>query len=108
MSDLWFAIAAVLEIGGCFMFWLWLRMGRSPLWSLPAIVILALFAAALTRVEAAYAGRAFAAYAGIYVIASLLWLIVSERTRPTASDLLGSALCLAGTIVIMLGGKSAA
>ena len=105
MSYLWFTIAAVLEISGCYLFWLWLRMGRSPLWILPAIVILALFAAALTRVETAYAGRAFAAYAGIYVIASLLWLIVSERIRPSAADLLGSGLCLAGTIVIMLGGR---
>ena len=105
MSYLWFALAAILEISGCYMFWLWLRMGRSPLWSLPAIVILALFAAALTRVETAYAGRAYAAYAGIYVMASLLWLIVSERIRPTVFDLVGSGLCVAGTVVIMLGGR---
>jgi len=108
MSYVWLAIAAVLEISGCFMFWLWLRMGRTPLWSLPAIVTLALFATALTRVEVAYAGRAFAAYAGIYVIASLTWLLLSERTRPTPFDLIGSALCLAGTIVIVLGGRTAA
>jgi small multidrug resistance family-3 protein len=108
MSYIWFAIAAALEISGCFMFWLWLRMGRSPLWILPAIVMLALFATALTRVEIAFAGRAFAAYAGIYVIASLLWLLVSERVRPTAFDLLGSGLCLAGTIVIVFSGKAAA
>jgi small multidrug resistance family-3 protein len=108
MSYVWFAIAATLEISGCFMFWLWLRMGRSPLWILPAIVVLALFASALTRVEVAFAGRAFAAYAGIYVIASLMWLFLSERVRPTPLDLLGSALCLAGTIVIVLGGKAVA
>ena len=108
MSYVWFAIAAILEISGCFMFWLWLRMGRSALWSLPAIVILALFACALTRVEAAFAGRAFAAYAGVYVIASITWLLVAEQTRPTAFDLLGSALCLSGTLVIMLGSKVAA
>ncbi len=107
MSYFWFAVAAVLEIAGCFMFWLWLRMGRSPLWVLPAVIVLALFAAALTRVDAAFAGRAFAAYAGIYVIASLIWLMASERVRPSAFDLLGSALCLAGTIIIMLGGRAA-
>ena len=107
MSFVWFAIAAVLEIAGCFMFWLWLRMGRSPLWALPAVIALALFAMALTRVDAAFAGRAYAAYAGIYVIASLGWLMASERVRPTASDLLGCALCVAGTIVIMLGNRAA-
>jgi small multidrug resistance family-3 protein len=108
MSYLWFAIAAILEIAGCFMFWLWLRMGRSPLWSLPAIIILALFACALTRVEVGFAGRAYAAYAGVYVLASLTWLILSERVRPTAFDLVGSGLCLAGTMVIMLGAKTVA
>jgi small multidrug resistance family-3 protein len=107
MNYVWFALAALLEISGCFLFWLWLRMGRSPLWALPAIVILALFAAALTRVDAAYAGRAFAAYAGIYTIASLLWLLAAERARPTAFDLVGSALCVAGTFVILLGAKTA-
>lgn len=106
MSYVWLAVAAVLEISGCFMFWLWLKMGRSPLWSVPAVITLALFAAALTRVEVAYAGRAFAAYAGIYVIASLAWLLASERIRPTPFDLIGSALCLAGTLVIVLGGRS--
>ena len=103
MSFVWFAVAAVLEIGGCYMFWLWLRMGRSPLWVLPSVVALALFAMALTRVNAAYAGRAYAAYGGIYVLASLAWLMVSERVRPTASDLIGCGLCVAGTVVIMLG-----
>jgi small multidrug resistance family-3 protein len=106
MSYLWFALAAALEIAGCYMFWLWLRMGRSALWALPAVIALALFAAALTRVDAAFAGRAFAAYAGIYVIASVLWLFASERVRPTAFDLLGSGLCLAGTVVIMLGNRA--
>ncbi|HJW94039.1 MAG TPA: YnfA family protein [Thermoanaerobaculia bacterium] len=101
MSYLWFAIAATLEISGCFLFWLWLRMGRSAWLALPALVILGLFASALTRVDASFAGRAFAAYAGIYVIASVTWLMISERVRPTLFDLLGSALCLAGTIVIM-------
>jgi small multidrug resistance family-3 protein len=108
MSYLWFAIAAILEISGCFMFWLWLRMGRSPLWSLPAIMILALFACALTRVEVRFAGRAFAAYAGVYVIASLTWLLYSEKMCPTAFDLVGAGLCLAGTMVIMLGANATA
>lgn len=105
MSYLWFTLAAILEISGCYMFWLWLRMGRSPLWIVPAIVILALFAAALTRVNVAFAGRAFAAYGGIYVTASLIWLMLSEKTRPTATDLIGSALCVTGTLVIVLGAK---
>jgi len=101
MSYLFLALAAVLEITGCYLFWLWARMGRSPLLLIPAIVILALFALSLTRVDVAFAGRAFAAYAGIYVIASLTWLLFAERARPTIADLVGCALCFAGTIVIV-------
>ncbi len=100
MNYVFLAVAAVLEITGCYLFWMWARMGRSPLLLIPALVILALFALALTRVDVAYAGRAFAAYAGIYVIASLTWLLFAERARPTIADLIGSALCLAGTMVI--------
>ncbi len=101
MSYVFLALAAVLEITGCYLFWMWARMGRSPLLLIPALVILALFAFSLTRVDVAYAGRAFAAYAGIYVIASLTWLLLAERARPTLADLAGSALCLTGTIVIV-------
>jgi small multidrug resistance family-3 protein len=28
---LWYLLAAIGEIGGCFAFWAWLRLGRSPL-----------------------------------------------------------------------------
>jgi small multidrug resistance family-3 protein len=46
------------------------------------MISLALFAYALTRVDAAFAGRAYAAYGGIYVAASLVWLRAVEGVRP--------------------------
>jgi drug/metabolite transporter superfamily protein YnfA len=66
------------------------------------------FAAALTRVDSALAGRAYAAYGGIYIVCSLAWLVLVERTMPRASDLLGSAVCLAGAAIILLGVRAAA
>ena len=67
-----FVIAAFFEIAGCFAFWSYLRLGRSP-WVLAAgMISLALFAYALTRVDAAFGGRAYGAYGGIYVAASLV------------------------------------
>ena len=108
VSYLWFGLAALLEIAGCYAIWMWLRLDRSPLWIVPGILALALFGAALTRVEAEFAGRAFAAYGGIYIVASLGWLLAIERVRPLASDLLGAALCIAGATVIVLGPRLAA
>lgn len=103
MSYLWFFSAALFEIAGCYALWAWLRLGKSALWLLPAAASLLLFAALLTRVEAAYAGRAYAAYGGVYIVSSLIWLALIERIRPQWFDLLGGALCLLGAAVILYG-----
>lgn len=96
-----FTAAALLEIAGCFAFWSWLRRGASPLVALLGCVSLIGFAIMLTRADVAFAGRAFAAYGGIYIAASLAWLWVIEHQRPTRADLLGSALAIIGTLVIL-------
>ncbi|TWB18723.1 small multidrug resistance family-3 protein [Nitrospirillum amazonense] len=98
-----YLLAAVAEIGGCFAFWAWLRLGKSPLWLLPGMASLALFAWALTRVDIAFAGRAYAAYGGIYVATSLLWLWAVEGARPDRWDILGGLVCLTGTGIILFG-----
>lgn len=98
-----YAGAALAEIGGCFAFWAWLRLGKSPAWTLPGVASLILFAWLLTRVDASAAGRAYAAYGGIYISASLLWLWAVEGVRPDRWDVGGAALCLVGTCVILLG-----
>lgn len=98
-----YVVAALAEIAGCFAFWAWLRLGRSMLWALPGTVALIAFATLLTLVEAPAAGRAFAAYGGVYVVASLGWLWAVEGLRPDRWDLLGAALCLAGATAILAG-----
>ena len=90
-----YGVAAIAEIAGCFSFWAWLRLGRSVLWLVPGMLSLALFAFMLTFVESDAAGRAYAAYGGIYITASLLWLVagggdlprsVGWRRSPRVSD----------------------
>lgn len=103
INYLWFALAALFEIAGCYAFWMWLRLDRSAWWIAPGLLSLALFALIMTRVEASLAGRAYAAYGGVYIVASLLWLALIEKTRPMLSDWLGAALCLAGALIILLG-----
>jgi small multidrug resistance family-3 protein len=99
--------AALAEIAGCFAFWAWLRMGKSPLWLAPGIASLILFAWLLTRVDSDAAGRAYAAYGGIYICASLFWLWSVEGVRPDRWDIGGAAPCLVGTCVILLGPRGA-
>jgi len=93
--------AALAEIAGCYAVWAWLRLERSPLWLLPGAASLALFAFLLTKIDAPAAGRAYAAYGGVYVALSLLWLLVVERVRPDRWDLAGAMLCIAGAGVIL-------
>jgi small multidrug resistance family-3 protein len=94
-------VAAFFEIAGCFAFWMWLRRGSSIVVAAVGVVSLVGFAVALTRVDSAFAGRAYAAYGGIYIAASLVWLWLLEGQRPTPSDLVGAGLAIAGALIII-------
>lgn len=93
--------AALAEIAGCFAFWAWLRLDRSALWLLPGMASLALFAWLLALSPAEHAGRAYAAYGGVYIVASLGWLWAAEGFRPDRWNLAGAAICLIGAAVIL-------
>ena len=102
-----YSIAALAEIAGCFSFWAWIRLGKSALWLFPGIACLALFAYLLTLVDTNNAGRAYAAYGGIYIIASMLWLWGVENVRPNFTDGIGVVFCLMGAAIILYGSRSA-
>lgn len=98
-----FVGAAIAEIVGCFAFWAWLRLGK-PGWVLiPGMVSLLLFAWLLTLVESEAAGRAYAAYGGIYITMSIVWLWLVEGFRPDRWDIAGAAICLVGAAIIIGG-----
>lgn len=100
--------AALAEIAGCFAFWAWLRLHQSVWWIVPGLASLALFAYLLTLIEASAAGRAYAAYGGVYILASLAWLWAVEGSRPDRWDAIGAAVCLIGAAIILFGPRSAA
>ena len=98
-----YAAAALAEIAGCFSFWAWLRLGKPGWWLVPGMGSLAAFAYLLTLVDSDAAGRAYAAYGGIYIIASVLWLWVAEGHNPDRWDISGSIICLIGAGIIFFG-----
>lgn len=98
-----YSLAAFAEIGGCFAFWAWLRMDKSVWYLVPGIASLIVFAALLTLIDSDAAGRAYAAYGGIYIIASLVWLRFAEGFIPDRWDIAGGMLALAGAGLILLG-----
>ena len=102
-----FITAAVAEIAGCFSFWAWWRLGKSALWLVPGVVSLVAFAWLLALSETSAAGRAYAAYGGVYICASLGWLWIAEGVRPDRYDLVGAAICLVGAGTILLAPRAA-
>ena len=101
-----YALAALAEIAGCFAFWAWWRLDKSPLLLVPGILALVAFAWLLALAPADHAGRAYAAYGGVYILASLIWLFAVEGRQPDHWDLAGGALALAAAALILFGPRS--
>lgn len=93
-------VAALGKVGGRFAFWSVWRLGKSVWWLAPGLAALAIFAYVLTLVESDAAGRIYAAYGGIYIVASLLWPQCVEGQATDRFDLAGGFVRLGGTAVI--------
>ncbi len=101
-----FVLTAIAEIVGCYLPYLWLKKD-GPVWLLiPGAVSLALFVWLLSLHPTA-AGRVYAAYGGVYVVTAIAWLWLVDGYRPTAWDLIGSAVSVAGMAIIIAGARQA-
>lgn len=101
-----FFLAAFFEIFGCFAFWLYFRLEKTPLWLGFGLASLILFAYVLTKIDVEHAGRVYAIYGGIYIVASLLWMVCIEKESINRWDIIGSSLALIGALVIYIGNKN--
>ena len=102
-----FPLAALAEIGGCFAIWSWWRLGASPLWLLAGVAALVLFGWLLAQVETTVAGRAFAAYGGVYIASSMVWMWLIEGQRPDRWDLAGASIAMIGAVIILAAPRGA-
>jgi len=95
-----FVATAVAEIVGCYLPYLYLRRAASPWLLVPAAMSLGVFAWLLSMHPALGAGRAYAAYGGVYVAVAVLWMWRIEGTRPDRWDLIGAGVALLGMSII--------
>ncbi|HEX7021624.1 MAG TPA: YnfA family protein [Trueperaceae bacterium] len=95
-----FVLAGLLEIGGGYAVWLWLRDGQSPWLGLLGAVALALYGVVATLQPATF-GRVYAAYGGIFIAMAVLWGWFIDKKAPDRFDLLGALIALVGVGVIM-------
>ena len=99
-SVLLFLLAGLMEIGGGYLVWLWLRESRG--WLLGALGGLLLFLyGVVPTLQPAHFGRVYAAYGGVFVVLSLLWGWWVDGVRPDRPEIAGALLCLVGVGVIM-------
>ena len=65
-----------------------------------------LFACVLTKIDVENTGRGYAIYGGIYIIASLIWLVLVEKESFNRWDIIGASLAMIGAFIIFIGNKN--
>jgi small multidrug resistance family-3 protein len=99
-SILFFLAAGLLEIGGGYLMWLWLR--EKWAWWIGALGAFILIAyGVIPTLQPANFGRVYAAYGGVFVIMSILWGWWVAGVKPDIWDVIGGVICLVGVSVIM-------
>jgi small multidrug resistance family-3 protein len=94
-----FALAAVAEIGGGYLVWLWIREKKSITLGLIGGIILFVYGIVPTLQPANF-GRVYAAYGGIFIVSSLIWGKIIDKKKPDKYDIIGSLVALIGALII--------
>jgi small multidrug resistance family-3 protein len=97
-----FVLAGLLEVGGGYLVWLWLRESRHVFFGVAGFLALALYGTIPVLQDGAHPfGRVYAAYGAIFIVISLCWGIFVDKERPDLRDWVGAAVCVAGALVMM-------
>ena len=96
----YFLLAGLLEIGGGYLVWLWLREGKSSWFALLGGAVLCLYGV-IPTLQPAHFGRVYAAYGGIFIVLSIFWGWKIDKIAPDRFDLIGGLISLTGVFVIM-------
>ena len=94
-----FGLAALFEIGGGYLIWLWLREQKSYLLGLLGGVILFIYGIILTSQPETF-GRVYATYGGIFIISSLLWGFLIDKKKLDKYEIIGSVITIIGACII--------
>ena len=95
-----FLIAALFEIGGGYLVWLWLRENKAKLFGLLGALGLFVYGVILTLQPADF-GRVYAAYGGIFIVSSIIWGLIIDKKKPDRYEIIGAGIALIGAAVIM-------
>jgi len=94
-----FVIAALFEIGGGYLVWLWLRERKRVSLGLIGGVILFIYGI-IPTLQPSNFGRIYAAYGGIFVIMAIIWGLIIDKKSPDRYEIIGGTIVLVGAAVI--------
>ena len=94
-----FFVAAIMEIGGGYLVWLWIREKKSIALAFLGAIILFIYGI-IPTLQPANFGRVYAAYGGIFILSSIVWGIVVDKKRPDKYEIIGSFVAVFGAIII--------
>ena len=97
-----FLLAALAEIGGGYLVWLWIRQKKKIIFGIVGGIILFTYGI-IPTLQPSNFGRIYAAYGGFFIISSILWGMMVDKKRPDKFEIIGSIVAVFGAIIIFYG-----
>lgn len=94
-----FLVAAVAEIGGGYLVWLWIRQKKKIIFGIVGAIILFTYAI-IPTLQPSNFGRVYAAYGGFFIISSILWGLIIDKKKPDKYEIVGSMVAVIGAAII--------
>ena len=94
-----FFLAALLEIGGGYLVWKWLRDHKGKILGLVGAVVLFTYGIVMTLQPENF-GKVYATYGGIFVVSSIIWGYWIDKKKPDKFEIIGSIIVLIGVGVM--------
>ena len=97
-----FLLAALTEIGGGYLVWLWIRKKKRIIFGIVGGIILFTYGI-IPTLQPSNFGRAYAAYGGFFIISSILWGMMVDKKKPDKYEIVGSMVAVLGAVIIFYG-----
>ena len=94
-----FFLAALLEIGGGYLVWKWLRDHKGKILGFVGAIVLFTYGIVMTLQPENF-GKVYATYGGIFVVASIIWGYWIDKKKPDRFEIIGSIIVLIGVAIM--------
>jgi len=97
-----FLLAALAEIGGGYLVWLWIRQKKRLIFGIVGGIILFTYGI-IPTLQPSNFGRVYAAYGGFFIISSILWGMMIDKKKPDRYEIIGAMVAVLGAAIIFYG-----